>query len=202
MNKKTTPPSEEYKITITGRHVHVTDAMKEYAKDKIAKIERFSKNLIDVVITMDIQKLEHRVDIVLKAGHVKIKVNAVSNDMYVSVDKAIDRLQTKLRKYKDRLHHHQTKALSAIDMNVNVIRPHDEDVDDINDAIEAETYSRLASEFSQHKIVKKEKRLLKSLSIDEAMMKMELSEDMFKIFRDEESNKLKVIYRRVDEDYG
>jgi ribosomal subunit interface protein len=71
-----------YNISITGRHVMVTDAMKKHALDKLAKLERVAHHIVDVHLIMDIQKLEHRVDIVIKFSHVKIKVHAASEDMY------------------------------------------------------------------------------------------------------------------------
>ena len=77
---------------MTGRHVLVTDAMKDYAVDKIVKIDRFNARIIDVTVVMDIQKLEHRVDITMKVDHIFIKASASSDNMYASIDKAVDRL--------------------------------------------------------------------------------------------------------------
>ena len=99
-----------YNIQVTGRHVEVTDAMKSYAQEKLSKVERFGDRIIDVTVTMDIQKLEHRVDIIMKYGHTLIKSHAATTDMYASIDQAIDKLQTQLRKYKRRLKSHHAKG--------------------------------------------------------------------------------------------
>ena len=129
-----------FNVTVTGRNVQVTDAMKAYAMEKIAKIERFSTRIIDLVMTMDIQKLDHRVDIMIKLNDILIKSHAVSENMYASIDLAIDKIQSQIRRYKRRLQDHQAKPHSeAIEMTVNVLRPNVEQyLVDINDEIEDE----------------------------------------------------------------
>lgn len=192
-----------YNITVTGRHVQITDAMKDYAMEKVAKIERFSHRIIDVIVTMDIQKLDHRVDIVLKVDHTKIKSTAITPDMYASIDKAVDKIQTQLRRYKTKLQDHQAKGRAVVDMSVNVVRHAREDeLVELNDEIENETRRRLVDKYQPHVIESREVHALKTLSDGEAIMKMELSGDVFLIFRSEEDRKLKVIYRRDDGNYG
>lgn len=194
---------EAYNITITGRNVVITDAMKDYAIEKVSKIEKFSNRIIDVVVTMDVKKLEHRVDMVLKVDHIKIKSTAISDNMYTSIDKAVHKIETQLLRYKDKLQEHQTKGVSAIDMKVNVLRSAtEEELLDLNDEIEEENRHRLLDKYAPHTIVNKETRPLKTLSDGEAIMKMDLSNDAFLIYRSEESKRLRVIYRRNDGDYA
>lgn len=195
--------TENLPITVTGRHVMVTDAMKEYAKEKLAKIQRYKTRLIDIHVTMDIQKLQHIVNIELKVNDFQIKSTAVSDDMYASIDKAADRIQTQVRRYKDRLNERHAKGLHSVDMEVNVIRrPEEIEVLDVNDQIEEESRRLIEEELRPHEVVSKEKRPLKTLTTDEAVMKMELSGDIFLVYRAEEDQKIKVIYRRKDGNYG
>lgn len=190
-------------IAVTGKNVQVTEAMKQYAIEKVSKIERFSHRIIDVKVTMDIQKLDHRVDIVLKVDHIKIKSQAVSENMYTSIDKAIHRILEQLRRYKTKIRDHQTKGIKSVDMNVNVIRPSLlADILETNEDIEAENQRRLIEEYRPHEIVSKETLPLKVLNYEDAVMKMELSGDVFMVFRSEQDKKLKVIYRRNDGNFG
>ena len=163
--------NEGYNMSVTGRHVQITDAMKDYAMEKISKIERFSQRIIDVLITMDIQKLEHRVDIVLKVDHIKIKSSAASSDMYVSIDQAVNKIKEQLLRYKARLHDHQAKGVKVIDMNVNVFRrPAEDDLADVNEDIEEENRRRLYESYLPHQIVDRETMPLKFLTYEEAIM--------------------------------
>ncbi len=195
--------NEEYCIHVTGRHVLVTDAMKDYAIEKISKIEKITDRIIEVQVTMDIQKLEHRVDIDMKVYHLKIRSSATSDDMYVSIDKAVDKLETQLLKYKDKLQDYREKANANVDVNVSVLRPsRDEDLLEINEDIEEENLRSVEQKYLPHRIVALETKKLHTLTYSEAIVKMELSGDTFLLFRCEEDRQLKVIYRRSDGNYG
>lgn len=192
---------KEYPIHVVGRHLDVTEPMKKYAVDKLMKVERFGGRVIDATISMDIQKLVHSVDFLINVNNSLIKVTGRSEDMYASVDFAIARLENKLRRYMKKLHDHHAKGLAEVDLKVNVIE-RVQPVDDINDQIEEENLKQVETELKPHEIVSTEKTRLKMLNQEEAIMKMELSEAPFMVYRCEEDQKLKVIYRREDENYG
>lgn len=201
MKKPPASPNEDWDITVTGRHVAVTDAMKKYAIDKLTKLERFSLRIVEVHVTMDIQKLGHTVDIVMKINNFRLKSHMTSENMYASIDGAVDKVQKQIRRYKKRLQEHHARGLSDIDMTVNVLKSPDE-ITEINEEIEAETIRRIEDELAPHPVVKQETRPLKILTNEEAVMKMELSGYGFLIFRHEADQKIKVIYRRQEGNYG
>lgn len=192
-----------YNITITGRNVLITDPMKAYAMEKISKIERFSSRIIDVVVIMDIQKLEHRVDILIKVGHLTIKSQANTDNMYASIDKAVDKIEAQLRRYKKRIQDHQTKPVDETEMTVNILQPiPDEELFDINDEIEDENLRRDHERYQFNQIVKQETIPLKALTSDEAVMKLDLSGDKFLIFRNEKDRKINILYKKEDGNFG
>lgn len=194
---------EEYSLTINGRNVQVTDAMKNYVMDKLTKLDKYGTRIIDIAVTMDIQRFQHQCDIVVKLNQIKIRSSATSENMYISIDRALDKIQAQLKKYKQRIQDHHAKPLEEIDMTVNVLRPSVAgDVAEINDDIEAETVRQMDEEYRPHQVVKQEKRSLKVLNWDEAIMKMELSGDNFLVFRNEKDRKINIIYRRDDGDFG
>lgn len=194
---------EDYTIEVVGRNLLVTDAMKDYAIEKVSKIERLTSRIIDIAIALEVQKLQHRCDIVMRVGNIKIKSHAVTDDMYVSIDRAVDKLQTQLQRYKTRIQNHQAKPLEVVDMNVNVYRaPGEEVLTEVNEEIDEETARRTIDAYRPHEVVTQDKKPLKILTNEEAIMKMELSGDPFLIFRSEVDRKLKVIYRRKDGHYG
>lgn len=195
--------AEGYNISVTGRHVLVTDGIKDYAMEKVSRIERFTDRILDVALTLDIQKLEHRADIVMQVNNMKIRSSASTNDLYVSIDQAVDKLERQLVKYKQKLQDHQAKGVKTIDMIVNVIQPHQTDeLDEVNEDIEEANGLDALGRYSPHRIVSQETKPLKTLNVDEAIMKMELSQDVFLLYRCEEDRKLKVMYRRDDGNFG
>lgn len=189
----------EYDVAVQGRHVQVTDAMKDYVLEKLTKLDRFSTRIINILVTMDIQKLEHRVDVVMKFDHMKIKVQASSDNMYASIDKAIDKLQARIRKYKERIQDHQAQGRAIVEMKVNVLRSAlEESLREDEEAL----HERAEKAYQPHQVVRTQTRVMKTLTQDEAVMKMELSGDQFLIYRSEEDRRVKVIYRMKDGDYG
>lgn len=193
--------NEEYSVHVVGRNVAVTEAMKNYAMEKVFNLERFSNRIIDVTVTMDIQKLEHRCDIDMRVNHVKIRSHGVERDMYAAIDDAIEKVSSQIRRYKKRLSEHHAKGISMVDMNINVVQRYDDELAAINDEIEDENQRRLIDEY-RHEVVSRETRPLKTLTLDEAVMRLDLSGDLFLVYRSEEDNKLKVIYRRNDGNFG
>jgi putative sigma-54 modulation protein len=187
-----------YPIEVVGRGILVTDAMKNYAWDKMSKVERFGLHIMHVHIALDIQRLEHLCSIVTKFEHFPMKVQASSTDMYASIDKAIDRLQGQLRRWKEKIERHLKKKLSLVDMEVNILRRPYNELEEINAAISREEQNN----FSLPVIIGKNTLPLKTLTVDEALMKIDLSGDSFLIFRDEVDQKIKVIYSIEDGNYG
>lgn len=191
-----------YNVDVQGRNIEMTEAMEDYAMEKVAKIEKFMNRIIDVSVILEVQKLEHRCNIVLKAGHTKVKSHAISDNMYASIDKAVDRLQTQLLKYKDRIQDYHSKANVAEEININVLATSELELTEINDDIDEENSQKNTMKFVPHKIQRQKKLPLKLLTNDEAIMKLELSGDAFLIFKGEVDRKLKVIYRRRDDSFA
>ncbi len=201
-NKFKEEDAEGYRVDIIGRNIQVTEPIRMYVWDKLSKIERFHNHIMHLHMTLEIQKLEHVCTVVLKIDHTEVKCQADSTDMYASIDRAIDRLHTLLARYKSRLQDYHKKKMSAIDMQVNVLhRPYNE-VEEINSAIEQVNAKKQMDSYGPPKIIGTESKPLKTLTVDEAVMKMDLSGDSFLIFRSQEDMKLKVLYRRRDGHYG
>lgn len=194
--------NQEYTINIIGKNIEITNPIRDYIEEKIEKIEDLSTDIIDVKVCLDVQKLSHVVDILMKFSHFRVNVHANTDNMYSAIDKAFERLYTKLRKWKDRIQDHHAKGIAVTEMEVNVLEHAQHEIEEINQEIIDANNESLQSEYTRPKVVKKKKRPLKMLTIEEAVMKMELSNDNFKVYRSEEDQNLKVIYRRRDGSYG
>lgn len=190
-----------YNISIVGRHVQVTDAMKNYAFEKLSKLERFHNHIIEVHVALDIQKLEHSALIIMKFDHFKVTAHAVTSDMYASIDQAVDRIQKQFRRWKNKILDHTQKKVHIGEMQVNILeRPNE--IEEYNQEMEIELAESRAKETHPGKVIGNKTLPIKTLRADEAVMKMELSGDTFLIYRGEEDQKIKVIYRRDDGNYG
>jgi putative sigma-54 modulation protein len=197
-----------YNISVLGKQIEITDAIRNYVFEKLEKLERISptSHLIDVVVTLDKQKLDHSCSILVNFYFFHIKVTKHKDNLYEAIDVAIDRVLKLIRRYKTKLQSTRAKDVSTVDIHVNVIKPLRDELSAVNDEILAENVreeaERWKDPYHQHTVLAQEKIALKTLRQDEAIMKMELSEEPFLIFRGEEDQKLKVIYRREDQNYG
>lgn len=194
--------NEGYTINIVGKHIEITDAIRNYVWEKLSRIERIAEQIIDVTVTLDSQKLEQSCSILMNFIHFHLKVGASTDNMYSAIDKAVDRVVKLVRRYKTKLQSHRAKHVSTVDIHVNVIQPLSDDLKAINDEIEAENAKRERERYQLHNVVAQETMPLKTLTQDEAVMKMEITDEPFLIFRSEEDHKIKVIYRREDKNYG
>jgi putative sigma-54 modulation protein len=191
-----------YNVSIVGKNLEVTDAIWNYVFEKLGKIEHISDHIIDIQVTLNSQKLEHSCSVLMNFGHFHIKVNANTDNMYSAIDKASDRTITLIRRYKTKLQSTRAKNLSTVDIHVNVIKPLEDNLAAINDEILAENAHVEEERFKLHEIVAKETVALKTLTEGEAVMKMELNDEPFLLYRSEEDQKIKVIYRREDNNYS
>lgn len=196
---------EKYRLSIFGHNIEVTKSIREYIIEKLHKIEHFTDLLIDVAVRLDVQKLEHKCEVVMKFSHFKVVTHATTTDLYASIDKTFHKMQNKLRRWKSRIQQHHDKipqqpTIEAVP--VSIYERAADELNTINDQIDEANYEEMDKEMSLPSIVKNKTIPLKMLSTQEAIMKMELSHDNFLLYRCEEDQKLKVIYRRRDGHYG
>lgn len=194
--------NENYNLSIVAKHFQMTDAIRNYVLEKLNKVERVADHIIDVMVTLDAQKLEQSCSILMNFIHFHIKVQASTDNIYSAIDKATARLIQLVRKYKTKMQSHRFKDLTSVDIHVNVIEGLKDDLKIVNEDIEAENARKERERYELHRVVAKETLPLKTLRQDEALMKMEISDEPFLIFRAEEDQKIRVMYRRPDQNYG
>ena len=119
-----------------------------------------------------------------------------------AIDDAIDKVSSQIRRYHKRLTEHQAKSIAMVDINVNVVAPSEDELAEINDEIESETQRQLIEQY-KHEVVSQKTIPLKTLTMDEAVMRLDLAgTENFLVYRSQEDNHLKIIYRRDDGNFG
>jgi putative sigma-54 modulation protein len=186
-------------IHIYGKSVLVTDPMRNYAIEKIQKAAHITRINIHVNCTLDIQKLEHHASLLMTFSHFKVKVEAVTDDMYSAIDKACDKLAQVLKKWKGKILHSHHRGVKIEEVEEKVIKAFESD--DLS--IYNEEIANLEKkEYAIPKIVATKQHPIKTLLPSEAMMKLDLSDEPFIVFRSEEDLKIKILYRLADGNYG
>lgn len=91
-------------VSISGRHVAVTDAMREHARDRVQRLERYSPHLMRVTVTLAIEGDRHMAEIVASVKRKgELVAKSQTHDMYQSIDHATDKIEKQLRKLEDRV---------------------------------------------------------------------------------------------------
>jgi putative sigma-54 modulation protein len=193
-------------IQVTGRHVSVTEAMKEYCRRRLACLHLDYPKIIEVQIILDVQKYRHTAEVILHcSNHITLEASAESDDMYVSVDEVVDKIARQMRKYKTRLmRQHRPRKHTIRHLEETVLRW--EWVDGLEEASETESATKSSPEsetnLSEPSVIHSEKYPVKPMFIDEAVLQIEMSSKQFLVFLNAKTEKVNVIYRRKNGDFG
>jgi putative sigma-54 modulation protein len=193
-------------IQVTGRHVSVTEAMKEYCRRRLAGLHLDYPKIIEVQIILDVQKYRHTAEVVLHcSNHITLEASSESDDMYVSVDEVVDKIARQMRKYKTRLmRQHRPRKHAIRHLEETVLRW--EWADAGEEAPQTEFGARNQTEAetvpSEPSVVQSEKYPVKPMFIDEAVLQIEMSAKQFLVFLNAKTERVNVIYRRKNGDFG
>jgi ribosomal subunit interface protein len=87
-------------LTLTARHLELTEALKTYVEEKIRRIERYTMKPVSAMVTLMIERYRHIVDISLNIHGAYVQAKGESNEMYGSIDKAVEKIERQMKKYK------------------------------------------------------------------------------------------------------
>ncbi|MGB9598959.1 MAG: ribosome hibernation-promoting factor, HPF/YfiA family [Myxococcota bacterium] len=89
-------------VNVTFRQMEHSDALKQYAEEKIEKLKKFLKPPVDARVTFSVEKYSHIADVAINAGGISINASEKSEDMYSSFDLAYSKIERQIRKYKEK----------------------------------------------------------------------------------------------------
>lgn len=167
---------------IHGDKLKVTSAMKDYIEEKLGKLEKYLENSDTVRANVIVKVKNHQqiVEITIPLKTFILRSEETQDDFYAAVDKTIDKLERQIRKNKTRMMSKQIK--NSYDFAFTQI----EEPEEKNDT----------------KVLKRKKVEVKPMNEEEAILQMELLGHQFYMYKDSESGKPAVVYKRKDGNYG
>jgi ribosome hibernation promoting factor len=164
-----------------GHGIHLTDALRAYAEEKIGHLQHYFDHIIDAHITMRTERSQQIIDVTLHLPNHMIKAEERSADMYASIDLVRDRLEQQLRKYKTRLidRHHRNNGKVVPESSLPA-----EEADDVPRIVRSKRFS------------------VKPMHAEDAAYQMELLGHSFFVFINAETEQLNVLYKRKSGDLG
>lgn len=167
------------KIKIAERHTDASPALRDYVIEKTEALERFFDRIISVDVVLSVEKERQIADFHAHLTNRKrINAREESTDMYASIDKAIDRLKRQLVKFKSQLQ--EVKGRSAIEVQ------------------SGESDETIPGK----RIIRSEAYFQKPMTAEEAALQLEAIDKEFLVFVDIEVDRIAIIYRRRDGNFG
>lgn len=167
-------------ITISGKNVEVTDALRNTINEKLGKLERYFTPDTNVIVTLSVEKERQKIEVTIPVKGRIIRSEQVSNDMYISIDLVEEVIERQLRKYKNKI---IDKKQNAANFQKAYIE---------NDYMENEDI----------KIVRTKKFPVKPMYPEDACVQMELLGHNFFVFTNADTDQVNVVYKRKGGTYG
>lgn len=102
-------------IIISGRHLSVTEAVKEYARKKAAKLERFFDRIRKIQVTLDVEGERQIAEMIISATRGSTLIAEVAaTDMYAAIDLVVDKLERQLTRHKEKLYNKRNRKKGPV----------------------------------------------------------------------------------------
>lgn len=169
------------KYIIRSQKIDNTDAIKEYIESKLSKLDKYFENSEEIEATV-LTKIVGRnqiIEVTIPTKHFLLRNEESNEDLYAAIDKIVDKLERQIRKNKEKINSR---------INKTFIQDFEYDLEDEYEEDE--------------KIVKRKKVELKPIDEEEAIVQMEMLGHSFFVYKDVDSKKVCIIYKRKNGDYG
>ncbi len=212
-------------IIVRGRHITVPPRFRQHAAAKLAKLEKLDQKAVRIDVEVSKERnprqsdRRERVELTIRSRGPAIRAEAAADDRYTALDLAFAKLESRLRRASDRRKINKTDNVTlrspalvadgtpTADLNGNgVVPPRTGELDDQGDhadPVEADSGMVPIQMEGDGPLVLREKvHTARPMTIDQALLEMELVGHDFYLFHDSECDRFSVVYRRRGYDYG
>jgi putative sigma-54 modulation protein len=170
-------------ITITARHFELTKAIRDYVEAACEKMSKYFDHIINLHVTLSLENSRNLCEITLHASKFTLQSESEEMDMYLAIDNTIEKMESQIKKLKERVTDHQKKSLKE----------------------NPEYYSRAhlfekESPDQHRKLIKTKRVVPEIMTVQEALEAMEIGEDNYLIFKNVETDRINVLVKK-DEDH-
>jgi putative sigma-54 modulation protein len=174
-------------ILVTFRHVDPTPALKSYAEEKLARVKKYLRRPVEAHVILAVSKERHVAEITLKADHVTMFAEDTTHDLYSAIDLAVDKLEHQAQRLHERRRRKggtNARGLDTSEVTTSVL------------AADSRGPSGAAE------VILTQRVPAKPMSVEEAVAELAASNDEFLVFTNASNERLAVLYRRRDGNYG
>ena len=173
-------------IEFTGRKIEITPALRRYTEEKLRKLERLLDGIIEAHVIFRVEKHRQSAEIVVRSPHATLSGTETTNDLYASIVKVVEKLEKQAKKRKEKLSWGKKKIRGASSIR----------------STPAPVPEEPPQRPSGPRVIRTRRYAVKPMSVDEAVLQVQSDDSAFLVFRDAVSQKVTVLYRRSDGNFG
>jgi putative sigma-54 modulation protein len=182
-------------LNITFRHLDPIDSLKNYAREKVERVNKYLDKATEAHVVLSLERHLHHADISIHSGTFLLRGKERSEDMYASIDLAMDKIERQLKRYKEKLkHHHGRERVHHRQEFVEKLK--------VRHKVFEGHGGGEVTEAPAQKIVKTNEFLAHPMGIEEAIMQMDLMNNDFYVFTNSTTMEMNVVYHRKDGTIG
>lgn len=166
-------------IVVRGKNIDITPALREYVEKRIGKVTKYFAAPGEITAVLTVEKGNHIVEVTVPVNGMLLRGEESTTDMYTSIDLVIDKIERQIEKYKTKL----TRKFRAGSFRGELVLDRPAEDDDLQ-------------------VVKTKRFAVKPVSVEEAILQMNMINHDFYVFRNSDTEQVNVIYRRKDGRYG
>ncbi len=170
------------KLIVQGKGINLTDDVINYAEKRFATAERYFENIQEANLIISKERGLFKSEVTISLSGTVIRGESKTQDIYASIDDVLDKIKRQIKKYKESFVERRRETKKFLEKT------------------EASTSETTVEDFP--KIVKVKKFVLKPMDEEEAIMQMELLGHTFFVFLNSNTDKINVVYKRNDGNYG
>jgi putative sigma-54 modulation protein len=172
-------------ISVTFRNMETSDALKAYAAEKLERLKKYLDEPLDIQVVLSKNKYRNGAEVKMVSRGIVMRGEENTEDMYSSIDLVVDKIERQARKYKDKIRAYKAVSLGEeIRVRHEVLDQASLDEDRIPKIIQSQEFSA------------------KPMSVEEAVMQMDLMSNDFLVFMNSGTKDVNVVYRRKDGNIG
>ena len=166
-------------VIIRGNKIEITDSMKEYVKEKLAKLDKYSLDDMKATVLVKIRNYTQKVEVTIPLKTLILRAEEESSDFYSAVDLVVNKLERQIRKNKTKLKKKEKSGIKELNISEILDIPEEDEVD-----------------------IKRKKIEIKPMNLDEAILQMELLGHNFYMYKDSDLGSIALVYKRKSGGYG
>lgn len=175
-------------ILVTFRHLDPTPPLRSYAEEKLERVKKYLRRPVEAHVILSVSKERHVAEITLTADHHTMFAEETTQDLYSAIDLAVDKLEHQAQKLHERRRSHKGGA-NARDLDASEV-----------------TTSILAADrrgpTGAPEVIRTQRIPAKPMAVEEAVAQLAATNDEFLVFTNASNERVAVLYRRKDGNYG